>query len=237
MTQKNSNHISELIPAYALGILSREEEWSVTQHLQQCASCQAELESYQDVVSMLPLAVVEKEPAPHLKERLMQKIRQESPSSPKESWLISLVKHVQAMFPRPLWQPALAIVTILLVVSASLWWQSQTAVSSNILQTIPLNSTELTFPAQGQITQNSEATTLLVSGLPSLSEDQVYQLWFFADDAILPSVTFAVAEDGSTQVQIQHSQPLEAYDGFGITIEPAGGSPAPTSDPILLSDL
>ncbi len=49
-------HIVDQIPAYALGILDEDETWEVTRHLASCQACQAELQDYQRVVDLLPLA-------------------------------------------------------------------------------------------------------------------------------------------------------------------------------------
>lgn len=65
--------------------------------------------------------------------------------------------------------------------------------------------------------------------MPELDDDLVYQLWMIRDGGAIPAglmeadQTFAVM-DG------------ELHDGdiIGITVEPAGGSEAPTTDPILV---
>ncbi|GAA1268690.1 anti-sigma factor [Kitasatospora nipponensis] len=69
----------------------------------------------------------------------------------------------------------------------------------------------------------------LASGLPALSEGKTYELWF--DDAgtmrpagLLPASSGALLLSG----------PVNGAVGVGVTLEPAGGSPHPTSAPMML---
>ena len=65
-------HVSELIPGYALEILDSSEEQMVSEHLQACARCQDELRAYRQVMDDLPLAMAEVEPPTQIKEKIMQ---------------------------------------------------------------------------------------------------------------------------------------------------------------------
>ena len=56
-------HVLDLIPGYAAGSASKEEQEQVESHLKFCESCQEELDSYNQVVKYLPLAV-KTSPAP-----------------------------------------------------------------------------------------------------------------------------------------------------------------------------
>jgi anti-sigma-K factor RskA len=64
-------------------------------------------------------------------------------------------------------------------------------------------------------------------GLRALSPSEVYELWFIGTGgarpaALLPSATPVLAAG------------LEAGDAIGVTVEPAGGSAAPTTAPIVV---
>jgi anti-sigma-K factor RskA len=65
-----------------------------------------------------------------------------------------------------------------------------------------------------------------VAGIGQLPRGFVYQLWYMGDE-IRPAGTFAA--DGTVVLAGQ----MRAGDTIGISIEPTGGSPQPTSDPIL----
>jgi len=49
-------HVTDQLPAYALGALEPTETEIVVRHLQSCSACRAELESYQAVTALLPYA-------------------------------------------------------------------------------------------------------------------------------------------------------------------------------------
>jgi anti-sigma-K factor RskA len=84
----------------------------------------------------------------------------------------------------------------------------------------------------------SEGEALLVGrDLPALTEDEVYEAWTIAPATPatpVPAGTFT-PEDGSAV----HELPAETFDAaaVAVTVEPAGGSPAPTSDPIFVAEL
>jgi Anti-sigma-K factor rskA, C-terminal len=73
---------------------------------------------------------------------------------------------------------------------------------------------------------------LVVQGLPALMGDQVYQVWLRRGAERTSGGTFE-ARNGNGWVLVQISEPLANYNSLGVTIEPRGGSAAPTSPPIL----
>jgi anti-sigma factor RsiW len=73
--------------------------------------------------------------------------------------------------------------------------------------------------------------------LPVLPPDQSYQLWFLdgATGTPVSACVFQVRENGNGQswlIDVAVPLDLSQIGAMGITIEPAGGSPQPTSDPI-----
>lgn len=72
---------------------------------------------------------------------------------------------------------------------------------------------------------------LIASDLPDLPNDQVYEAWTFDDETPVAAGTFAT---NST-----HQLPSAGIDTstVAVTVEPAGGVDAPTSDPIAVIDL
>ncbi len=79
--------------------------------------------------------------------------------------------------------------------------------------------------------EDEQVALVRFSGLTPLSEDRDYQLWAIGPGES-PSPAGIVNVQGGSIVA---SVPGSFEDGwtFAITIEPAGGSPAPTSDPII----
>ena len=83
------------------------------------------------------------------------------------------------------------------------------------------------------ITTAGESGTLVVDGLPSLDEARQYQLWLIRDGQRTSGGVFSVNPEGYGLLWISSPANLTSYGAFGITIEPAGGSPGPTGDKVL----
>lgn len=83
------------------------------------------------------------------------------------------------------------------------------------------------------LSTSCNAATFTVSGLDGLSPDQVYQLWVMKGAESARSV--ALLHTDSNGWYPSFTAPLEAGDtDMGISIEPAAGSPAPTTDPVVV---
>lgn len=74
-------------------------------------------------------------------------------------------------------------------------------------------------------------SAMVFDGLDPLSDDERYALWYITDGVPTPAGLFAVDGEGAV-VQVLEGA-FEAGTVVGVTVEPASGSPAPTSDPIV----
>jgi anti-sigma-K factor RskA len=236
----NQNHVTELIPAYALGCLDEAEALLVAQHLASCAACQAELSSYEAVVGQLSLAVPDAEPAVDLKARLLGQIERPSPEPPAPTTAVSRRQWWPAgrgLFNAAWWRPAVALLLLLLLVSNIFLWHqlNRAALTANDFQYIVLAATEASPEARGLIVVNEsgQSGTMIVDGLPPLDESQQYQLWLLRNGVREDGGVFSVYRSGYYAMPIHAPESLDQYTGFGITIEPAGGSPGPTGARVL----
>jgi anti-sigma-K factor RskA len=235
------NHVDELIPAYALGSLEEDELLLVSRHLSVCQQCQTELEAYQEVVDLLPLAAPDAEPDPSVKERLMARVRAaeatrlESPPRPG-TW-----DRLRQSLSRsaPAWALVSLVLVLFLGVSNVFLWQRvsslQASSVSAAMRTINMSGTSAAPGATGLIvvSLDGEHGTLVVDHLPTLGEDRQYQLWLIEDGQRDSGGVFSVSKDGYGSVWVSSPQPLADYSAFGVTIEPAGGSPGPTGEKVL----
>jgi anti-sigma-K factor RskA len=226
-------HVFKLLPAYALGCLDEDEVEVVVEHLEDCPTCQAELQTYQHLSEELAFATPEATPPAALQDKLMDALQSTPPttSSPSHSsWWQGLVDRLR----RPGLAWSLAGLTLIVVAAiAYLWlWQSSPPAP---MQTVALQGTEVVPEAQGLIVVSSDGTrgTLVVENLPQLDAAHEYQLWLIEDGQRTSGAVFSVGSNGYTATIIWAPQPLDLYSAFGITIEPAGGSPGPTGDKVL----
>jgi anti-sigma-K factor RskA len=73
----------------------------------------------------------------------------------------------------------------------------------------------------------------VVDSLPVLDVTHQYQLWLIKDGKRTSGGVFSVSQAGYGALAISSPQPLKEFAAFGITIEPAGGSPGPTGDKVM----
>ncbi|MGA1837487.1 anti-sigma factor [Herbiconiux sp. 11R-BC] len=75
-------------------------------------------------------------------------------------------------------------------------------------------------------------SAVLADGLPTLPDGKVYEAWYIDSSGATPAGTFTAAGSGTSWHVLNGT--MAAGDAVGVTVEPAGGSPAPTTDPILV---
>jgi anti-sigma-K factor RskA len=234
-------HVIDLIPAYALNCLDGEETAQVVEHLQRCQECQAELRAYQSVVDQLPLAVLQVEPSQQIKHALLARVEQVPSPEEKPSVWVRFKNGFKVA--TPAWGLAsLALVAVLLFSNLALWRQVsqlQANPGATALRVVNLAGTDFAPDASGiiVISQDGEHGTLVVDDLPDLSSEQQYQLWLIQDGQRTDGGVFSVKAGGYAAKVIYAPLPLADYNAFGVTIEPAGGSPGPTGEKVLGGNL
>jgi GAF domain-containing protein len=85
---------------------------------------------------------------------------------------------------------------------------------------------------QAEIVATERGPVLVAIDLPEAPEGKTYQLWLLTDGEVVGSKTFDLV-DGIAYFSL--ARPLTSYDQAQVTLEPAGGSQAPTTDPVLQS--
>lgn len=89
--------------------------------------------------------------------------------------------------------------------------------------------------AQARLVWNPSAGGLLLaSGLPPAPADKVYELWAIAGGTPQPAGLFTVDPEGKGTLQVAALEGV-AVEVFAVTLEPAGGVPAPTGPMVLAS--
>lgn len=252
MSEENHEAIVALLPAYALQALDDDETRMIEDHLQACAACRVDLAAYVRVVDQLPFAVPDLAPALELKLRLQERVRATAVTAPVvpatqrasragQSFGERLAAALQDIFYRPVWRPVALLLIVGLVASNLYFWQTaeQARTHTDPWQQIMLDEQAAGGTATGivVISADGEYGTLIVDRLPQLDTQQQYQLWLVRDEERTNGGVFSVHDDGYYSFEIEAPLPLRDYDSFGITVEPAGGSPGPTSPPVLRGEL
>jgi anti-sigma-K factor RskA len=239
MRDADHDQFLELIPAYALNSLDADDAQAVSRHLAGCEACQAELAAYEGVVDVLPLAAAEATPSPALKGRLMDRIQaQPADQATKLPWWQQAADSLRLWLAGPRWRPALLLAVLILAIGNIYFWREATRPSPTAWRRISLQGTEGAPDATGiiYISADGQNGAIIVDKLLQLDEAQQYQLWLIADGQRTSGAVFSVPADGYQTVLVESPRPLREYGAFGITVEPAGGSPGPTGDRVLGSD-
>jgi anti-sigma-K factor RskA len=236
MHSELENHVIDLLPAYVLDALTDDEMSQVVQHLAGCRTCQAELSQLQSVVDDLPLALAATAPPPRVKLALMEAIHSRQgeavPASTPSFW-----QKLVAFFRMPL--PAIGAVLILVLAIGNIFLFRQLSLTSqpsgNSMRVIALANTQNAPLAEGTliINQLGDYGTLVVDKLAQLDPNQQYQVWLLKAGQRTSGGLFSVNHDGYASLEIMAPLPLTEYDSVGVTIEPVGGSPAPTGSKVL----
>jgi anti-sigma-K factor RskA len=76
------------------------------------------------------------------------------------------------------------------------------------------------------------SSAVIVDDLPTLPDGKVYELWYIDTASVArPAGTFTVDSDGKSWRVLDGE--MHAGDTVGVTVEPAGGSEKPTTEPIV----
>src|SRR5262249_36127267 len=111
-----------------------------------------------------------------------------------------------------------------------------TLITAPEVRPVALRSDKPESPARGVLllTPGEPHAVLVVQDLPPLPQDRAYQLWLgWGDRQRDNGGVFRVDERGFGLMRVTVPRPFTAYQRVGITEEPAGGSPGPTSTRVI----
>jgi anti-sigma factor RsiW len=210
--------LHELTAAYALDALDPADEAAYEEHLARCPECQEELAVLSGTASSLALAAGAADPPPALRSRILETARAERPN------VVPL---------RPRWTApiaAAAAIAACAVVGLGVWnlsLHNRLGQSESALRGVPLRG------ATGSVVLGGNGrAALVVTDLSAAPSGHTYEAWVIKGKSVVPAGLF---HGGGTTavVQLAHRVPKGAT--VGVTVEPAGGSPQPTSQPFITS--
>ncbi|NHA69983.1 anti-sigma factor [Phycicoccus flavus] len=83
--------------------------------------------------------------------------------------------------------------------------------------------------------RSRDQSALTVTGMPSLEQGEVYQLWYIGADGARSAGFLSAGADGNGSAVLEGS--LTGADQVGVTVEPDGGSEQPTTQPVMVVKL
>src|SRR5215208_4454819 len=239
MSEMNNERFEDLKDAYVLGALPEEERLSFEDYLAAHPERQAEVDELGAVAGLLAFSAPEQEPSQELRSRVMEMIETEPRRVGGHSTF--------ARFGDYLSVKSLALGAAALLVIGLLSWnlalqrqvqnlQGQVADGqAQQTRTIELKGAWAEQGATAEVASMQKNEIILVArNMPSVPEGRTCQIWVISDDVPKPSGLFQPDGNG-TATPITNS--ITKADVIAVTVEPAGGSEQPTSDPVLLAEL
>jgi anti-sigma-K factor RskA len=254
-----------LTGSYAVDALPPDELDEFERHLTHCGSCASEVRGLRETAARLALAVAEQPPAQMRAQVLAaaERTRQLPPITsdrPSRGAPRSIRSARSARAARRVWIPRISVVAAAASVAlAVVFGVSQSNTSSrlstleNQLSAARVHNQQVdSVLAQGDLRLVSNKTSVggsvsaivspsvarlvvVTSGLPALPADKVYELWLLGPSVAQPSGLLTTAEHGRT-VPVVATGYVKGYK-LGITVEPAGGTLKPTTNPIVAMPL
>lgn len=115
--------------------------------------------------------------------------------------------------------------------------QNQLASITGAQYTVALGGTDAAPGASGRLYVHDTSGTLVLNNLDELSASQVYQLWLIPPEgAPIPAGLLGQSSGGTETITLQLPTTLESVAAIGISVEPPGGSAAPTGPIVLLGE-
>ena len=244
----NHERFEDLKDAHVLGALPQEEHTAFEGYLAAHPERQAEVEELGAFANLLAFSPQQQEPLPELRRRVMEVVEAEAaPRRDRRRSVFAAIREYLA------WRTVALGVAAMLVIGLLSWNvllqeqvqdltgqidQAQSESPEQQVQvdrTIPLKGAWAQQGASAEVTAIDENQVILVAeDMPSVPENRTCQIWVIHNDVTTPSGLFD--PDGNMTAATVTSS-IEKADATAVTVEPAGGSEMPTSDPVLLTEL
>jgi hypothetical protein len=244
----------DLLAAAAFGTLTDEEWASLREHLETCPDCRAELADFQVIAGALPVTLDDQEPPARLRNRILVLVQQEhrvNPEAPGADGAAGAAPTPAAPEPQPAPPPvpirtptpirrrflsvaaALALLSLLAgaAIGRYLLTDDPEPDSETIAMEFPTPIPNVT--GELRYIPEEELFLLEMENMPPAPANQVYQVWMVSPSGPVP-MAIMNNPDGEFALAADRSQ----FSELRITVEPGpNGSPAPTSDPVLIAPL
>lgn len=202
---------------YVLTGLDADEDAAVREHLTSCPVCRHEYERLRRLPELLAITVeAPPPPPPILRERV----------------LTAAAAHSAAARRRARSRRALQLVAAVLlgaVLGGVAVWSLVTPAADSAVQVVlePAPGYRTEGSMRLRPTDNGVAVDVDLRGLPSIDDDEVYEVWFAPPDSGPLSVgTFRPDASGAADVTLSAAGPIDRYESVWITLEPDFADPA-----------
>jgi len=230
--------------AYALDAISDLERHSFERHLSSCESCAEELRGFRLTTARLAVASATQPPA-----NLRQQVLAAAASTPQEGATRTAKPSGEPRAGRTVrWLSAAAAVLLIATGALGVATYSNAQRADELTATAAEVAAVLSAPdaesVRGPVSGGGAGSVVVsreqgkavftTAGLGQPPSGTTYQLWAIGDEGAQSRGLVTPGEEGTAGDVVPW--PADATT-FGMTVEPAGGSEQPTTDPVLLLEL
>ena len=237
----SQSEIHSLSGAYAVDALDDIERAQFERHLAECPACRDEVAGLREAAAELSHTTAVAPPAA-LRDRVLAEIATVRPLPPETSTAAPVVRHIP-------WYQRTGLVVAAAVAAIAL---GATAVvthpwSNDVGQTLSATERVLDAPDAQKVSApvpsvsgasitvvrstSRHRAVMMTDGVPAPPPGKVYQAWYLEPDGRMVSVgLMSSVHDGEPVLLNRDAAVAQAV---AITLEPAGGSPSPTQQPLV----
>jgi hypothetical protein len=238
MNANEHDHRLEEAAAFAIDALDAKRVDDFKVHLEGCKRCQEELRWLAPAVRALPAAVESQTPPPALKQRLMDEVRADAAAAAKRAreekrreraashksfgeWLRGV--RIGGLT----WKPLTGLAVVVLIVAGGIGYAVGTGGGAGI------HTTESEQPngIVAKVVTEGNRGELRLAGVRQLPKGKVLEAWVRRGNAVEPvPALFTPNHAGNASTVIDDMKNVSLVM---VTREPAGGTKAPTTEPIV----
>ena len=232
------SEIHALSGAYAVDALDEHERAQFERHLAECAECRAEVDSLRGAATYLA-ETTEATPPAHLRADVLNAIKTVRPLPPlprqDDAPQAGRAEGRGRRF-RGLLVAAAAVAVVGTGTLVTQPWQDDQSPVDQVIAAADADRATAKVGGAELTVYRSESlgkAVLVTDELPAAAKGKVYELWLQVDGAMVPAGLLDASGDQELVLTGDASKATAA----GITVEPDGGSPQPTTTPFALFDL
>jgi anti-sigma-K factor RskA len=240
----HDDSLADSVALLALGVLPESEAQAVAAHVRDCAECRSlynDLRGAADTIGYAAEATrgeLDDLRSARLKSRVMSSIREEIPALTTPSQITTR----PATTVRPAQKQDAAQLAALQARAeagdsvASAARARTRELDARLAELVAPGSKQFAIPG-GEVVTSGGHVLIALRHAPVLPAGKVYQAWTLARGAkgVAPSITFAPNANGLTVIELPEASANLA--AVAVSVEPTGGSKAPTSTPTFVRKL
>lgn len=244
MTRHEDADIHTLAAPYAIHALPPVEAQRFEAHLDRCPDCRAEVAELRETAARLGSAAAVVPPA-RMRENVMSRIAQVRPLPPVQQ--AAGVSAIRRWWPKVATGLVAALVAGIIALGVRLdtvqdELDRSEQIGAQMRQLVEAEDMEMVRVrddgSQGTVlvARSLDLAVFIGDGMAPAPADHTYQLWLMHEDGVVVSAgVLGSPPDG--HVGPVTARGLAGVERMGITIEPDGGSPQPTSDTVMMIEL